>query len=118
MSGPKRTLTDEEHQRIGDLTAGGWSLREIAEHLNVNERTVSRHRVKLGLAAPRTAYDDVDWDLAARLVAEGCPAAEVARTIGAHPKYVCARFPGAFSRANADLFRKACRELEEAGMPL
>lgn len=114
MTGPKRQLTDEQQQQIVDLTEGGWSLRDIADHLHVNERTVSRHRAKHGLATPRPPA--IDWELAARLVDDGCPASEVARTIGCHPKFVCARFPGRFSRANAHLFRQALRELDKAGM--
>jgi len=82
----------------------GMSLREAAAALGCHHRQVSRFRARAGRAqAAWTRHPQADRDRAGRLLAEGCPVTEVARTVGVCDKTILAWFPHAprWSRADA-----------------
>lgn len=61
---------------------------------------------------------DAEQAFAEQLVNDGCPAAEVARTVGAGAYAIGKRFRGRFSRADGRLYNRAVAELAEAGIHL
>ena len=72
------------------------SLAEAARRLGCDPRQVSRYRERAGRALPPAQPHSVeDRELAARLIEDGCPIAEVARTVNAHHKTIRHWFPDA-----------------------
>lgn len=84
-------------ERFQALDAAGLSGPQIADRLGVHERTVSRWRARAGrqkrpatIPTPQSRRD-----LAWRLIEDGCPVAEAARTVGVAPRTVRGWFPHA-----------------------
>lgn len=77
-----------------ELHGDGMSTREIANELNLAEGTVCR--IKRGLGIPskyRFPWMDEQLAQAKALLEDGCPYAEVARTIGCRIDVVRRKFP-------------------------
>ena len=67
------------------LLPEGLSLAEAARRLGCDKRQVTRYRARAGIAGPAPApHRPEDRELAARLLEDGCPIAEVARTVNAN----------------------------------
>jgi DNA-binding CsgD family transcriptional regulator len=74
---------DERIEKVKALTAQGWTAASIAVRLNTTARTVARDRVRAGIAqAPPRHLSAEDLQFAERLWDDGCPAREIARTLG------------------------------------
>jgi hypothetical protein len=81
--------------RIRALTRAGYSTREIAAAVGVHERTVSRARVRTGVAQPANRpFTADDMRTAGSLLDDGASLSEVARTIGRDPITIRKYFPG------------------------
>lgn len=90
----------ERDERVKELSAKSWSLRQISDELGVSTREVSRARVRLGiqqeLPPPLTASEIAQ---AEALIDEGASLSEVARTVGRTATTWARQFPGsAWSR--------------------
>lgn len=81
--------------RIVLMTNAGWSAQRIAEALRCNVRTVTRIRVRAGIAKPpsRPLTDD-ELAIAERLFDDGCSISEVERTLGRAQGSLNRRFKG------------------------
>jgi DNA-binding CsgD family transcriptional regulator len=80
---------------VARLTAAGRSAREIADRLGTTARTVARSRVRAGIAQDRTpALTEEQLDTARRLLEDGAPYDEAARTIGCSRNTLAQHFPG------------------------
>lgn len=78
------------------LLPEGVSLAESARRLGCDHRQVSRYRERAGRAqSPARPHPVEHRELAARLIEDGCPIAEVARTVNAHHKTIRHWFPDA-----------------------
>lgn len=81
--------------RVAMMTTAGWSAQRIADTLNCHARTVTRIRVRLGIARPHSRWltpDEVAW--AERLLDDGCSISEVERTMGRAAGSLHRRFQG------------------------
>lgn len=86
----------ERRDQVRRLTLAGYSAREIAVRLGITRYAVIRHRKRSGVGrppAPRLTDEQVE--AAARLVTDGAPIAEVARTVGCSDWAIRQRFPDA-----------------------
>jgi transposase len=87
---------EEVGERFIELDAAGKSARQIREELGVSERCVNRWRRRLGTSQespPR--HPPEHKDIARALVEDGCPKAEIARTINAGVETIARWFPDA-----------------------
>jgi DNA-binding CsgD family transcriptional regulator len=80
----KLELIGQRRERVRALTKAGHTAAEIAEILEVTERTVTRDRADLGISQPfdnepMTAAEDARIR---ELLADGCSLAEAGRTVG------------------------------------
>lgn len=89
----RRRIDDE---RVAMLTKAGWSARAIAEELGCGESTVTRSRVRAGVARPAAKFlTPEEVATIERLLDDGASLAEAARTIGRGPAgAVYQRFAG------------------------
>ena len=73
----------ERKRRTVEMEAAGMDTETIAAVLQVSVRSVMRYREELGLTQPRPAreWTDAELRLITNLLDDGCPYAEVARTI-------------------------------------
>lgn len=93
-----------EFEQFTSLQRAGYSAAAIARRVRVSSRTVQRWRGRIGVAAPAPVVRPLsDHERAAQLLAEGCPVAEAARTVGVADVTVAQWFPDAprWSRAQA-----------------
>lgn len=89
MTGRPRSEVREVAEKVRLMTEQGFGVPAIAEAIGVHERTVSRHRAKLGIAqgaCTEPTPEQVLWLHAMR--EEGMPAKWVAETIGVKPDTV------------------------------
>ena len=85
----------ERREQVATMTRQGMTAREIGEALGVTPETVARHRVAAGVAQPVAArVTDAQWQIAERLLDDGCSCAEVGRTIGVNGNTISDHFPG------------------------
>ncbi|ANA86911.1 helix-turn-helix DNA binding protein [Gordonia phage Utz] len=98
-------------EAIAELTRAGLSAPEIAIRLNVTARTVVRHRALAGVSKPtHPRLTEEQLATARRLIDEGAPYKEIARTIGCHECTVAQRFPGrGWTRKQIDEWRRERR---------
>jgi transposase len=76
------------------MTRQGYSITEIALAVGVSDRTVSRYRLQLGLTKPpHVPWTEEEHAFAERLLQDGCPYREVARTLGRDYKTVMRHHP-------------------------
>lgn len=96
----------ERLARVKDLTAQGYTAPEIAARLKVSTRTVVRYRHAAGCAQPPPRHLTADIIAAAgKLLDDGCPYEEAARTLGVSSWAIAARYPGrAWTRSQVAAF--------------
>lgn len=88
------TLHDRR-SRVASLTRAGLSLTQIADQLGVTDRTVSRDRQRLGIQQPTPPrLSAAEVEAARRLLDDGAPYSEVARTLGRSHSAIARRLPG------------------------
>ena len=95
---PMKTTTaisEETIRQIEILSRDGMRVYDIAKKLYVSDRTVSRYRKKLGIAAfERKPLTEEELVQAKRLLEDGANYAEVGRTIGRSSHAIRNHFPG------------------------
>ncbi|QTF82295.1 hypothetical protein SEA_ZIGGYZOO_51 [Gordonia phage ZiggyZoo] len=98
-------------ETIAELTRAGLSAAEIALRLNITPRTVVRQRALAGVSKPTyPRLTEEQLATARRLIDEGAPYKEVARTIGCCQSTVAQRFPGrGWTRKQIDEWRRERR---------
>lgn len=89
---PNLPKIEARRERVAELTAQGWTVREIAVELGFSEGTITRDKHILGIAKKRTprAPEDIEErvQLVAALTREGLSAAEIAIRLGVTQKSV------------------------------
>lgn len=101
-----------------ELDRAGKSAAQIASELGVSDRFVQRWRRRLGLSKDfRSRHSQSDRDLARQLVEDGCPRAEVARTVGASVDTIDRWFPDAtwWTRAETLQFARDIKSSRSVG---
>lgn len=96
----------------------GLSLTEASKRLGCDPRQVSRYRRRAGRAQPAVQPHPAEHrELAARLIEDGCPISEVARTVNATHKTIRHWFPDApaWTPQEAGALRRALGGFE--GLP-
>lgn len=79
---------------IAALTKAGKTAPQIAEQLGITARTVTRARVRLGIAQPaRPMLTGKQIAAAFALLEDGCSYKEAARTVGTSISALSNRFP-------------------------
>lgn len=103
----------------------GLSLPQLADRFNVTTRTASRLRQELGLARPSPHSSrrmDEAWRVqAGRMLDDGMPVSEVAKTLGCNEVTVARHFPGrGWDRSTIGRYAKAVKtannELRKRGI--
>jgi transposase len=80
--------------RVLELTRAGCTISQIAKSLGVTYRTIERDRLKLGLAKQPRPMTEEELTWARAMLEDGCPYAEVARTLRRNVGTITDRFPG------------------------
>ena len=87
--------TTDRREQVTAMTRQGMTADQIGAALGIAPRNVVRHRVAAGIAQPASVrVTDAQWQTAERMLDDGCPLAEIARTIGADSKTIATHFPG------------------------
>ena|SRR5947209_86497 len=76
------------------LVKENWSLGQIADHVGVTKRTVSRIKEKNGLAVPQNTMTPEEVAQVEEWLDEGWSLGEIARTLGRPPGTLSHRFAG------------------------
>lgn len=84
----------ERHRRVLELTDRGVAAVDIAAQLGMSITHVHRIRGRRRGAPSRRPFTTEEIARAEALFADGCSAAEVARTLGRHPASVSRRWRG------------------------
>ena len=93
MSG--RDEIAERREAVARAARAGMTVEAIAAQLGVTDRTVTRDRVALGIAAPGPKYVTPEqWAVVERLLDDGASLKEAALTIGASHAAVCRKCKG------------------------
>lgn len=88
---PKIEGLDEEVRRLSEQ---GLSIREVATHLHVTHRTVSRARARLGIAhRVNTPVTDAERRRIESLIREGYCASQIGQIIGRSGQHVGRLYP-------------------------
>lgn len=80
-------------EEVVRLTKHGVSAPEIAKRFSVSERTVTRYRVRGGVAKPKVTHSPEAWATARRLIGEGMNFTQVASIVGISSAHLARRFP-------------------------
>lgn len=106
-------------EQVAELTRVGLSARQIAERLGCSKRTVTRWRRVLLIESGGVPGESVAAGVndrlaeAARLIADGAPQREVARTLHIHHRTLRREFPGtAWDRSQIGEFARLSRKLQ------
>jgi len=84
-----------DDELVAKLTRQGWSAQQIADHLNVTTRTVTRSRKRSGVDKPPPQWMTAEEIARAeQMLDDGASLTEVARTLDRHPVSIWKRFPG------------------------
>lgn len=105
--------------RFIELDDAGWSGRQMAKELKVNERTITRWRAATGRAkreAPVT-HPQSDRDRAAAMIADGAPFQEAAAAVGVSFHTIRHWFPDAkaWTKSQAGQYGQMSRRLTALG---
>ncbi len=83
----------ERRRAVAELSPGR-SCPEVAAILGISRSTVLRDRRLLGIDSPNLRlYDASTWERAEEMLADGCSASEVGRTLGMTVQAVLLHFP-------------------------
>ena len=90
--GPQPRIDRDEFTR---LSAAGWTRPQLADHFNINPRSVTRLRAKLGISG-RTSNTLTPERLAQveAMLQDGASQKETARTTGVDREAIRKHFPG------------------------
>jgi len=94
MTAAPSVETLARREKIALLHAQGRTTADIAEVIGITERSVQRHLNALGFHRPVWVWTEESLLLAEYLLADQCPYAEVARTLGCPKGTLRRRFPG------------------------
>lgn len=102
----------ERRARVADLTAMGWTAKQIGDHLGISLRRVKYDRMVSGSAQRQAArLTEAEKRRVKRLLVGGASYYAVARTLGRSDTGLSRLFPGYGRDINAD--REAARERRE-----
>ncbi|TXH58301.1 MAG: hypothetical protein E6Q97_02545 [Desulfurellales bacterium] len=88
-------IVQDRREKVVELTARGWTAKQISENLGLTERTVQRYRKSAGISEPPLPrVSDAQFDAALRLLEDGAPYSEAAATVGCSAHALRRRFPG------------------------
>lgn len=109
----------QQFYRFLELDDAGWSGRQMAKELKVNERTITRWRAATGRAkreAP-VAHPQSDRDRAAEMIADGAPFQEAAAAVGVSFHTIRHWFPDAkaWTKSQAGQYGQMSRRLTALG---
>jgi DNA-binding NarL/FixJ family response regulator len=90
------TRIAERNNTIIRLTKQGWTAQQIAEHVGLCTRSITRIRVATGIAQPFTGHPltPQEHNTAQQLLNDGASYAEIGRTLGRSDKVIATHFPG------------------------
>jgi transposase-like protein len=85
-----------DFEKLQQLVGEGLSIKDIAAHMGVTARTISRHKRTLGLSkSPKPGKPLEEWrDKAAQLLEEEYSCRTVAQIVGVTEHRVAKHFPG------------------------
>lgn len=112
-------MSNAAFDRFLELDDAGWSGRQIAKELGVNERTVCRWRAATGRTkheAPAT-HPMSDREQAAAMIADGAPFQEAAAAVGVTYATLRRWFPTAqaWTKSQAGQYGQMSRRLTAIG---
>jgi DNA-binding CsgD family transcriptional regulator len=85
----------ERRAQVVELTRQGLSTPQIADKLGITDRSVQRHKIAAGIAVERhPLLSEAETRWAEMLLDDGCPYAEVARTLDRSISTIRRVFPG------------------------
>lgn len=120
LQGGVRSQVDDE--MVAELLDKRLGTGRIARRLDVNPRTISRARKRIGRASNRgihPPHPQEYLDKAEALLNDNAPMAEVARTLKVGDKWVREHFPGrGWTQEQTNEFNRAKRLARKAGVEL
>jgi len=111
-------IVQDRRDRVVELTKKGWTVKRIAEHLGLTDRTVQRYRKSAGISEPPLPrVSDAQFDAALRLLEDGAPYSEAAATVGCSAHALRRRFPGqGWTKLEVARFSAFMRRMKKAGI--
>jgi len=97
-----------DHDEARRLRGSGLSIRQTAQRLGCSERQVTRLTGRMGAKTPMTAEQ---IETVERLLNDGAPCSEAARTVGVTPTTIYRKWPGrSWSHAESGRFGRAVQK--------
>ncbi|UJE15703.1 helix-turn-helix DNA binding domain protein [Gordonia phage Ligma] len=84
----------ERIEAVARMTRQNMTAAEIAVRLGCTPRTVTRDRVRAGVANPTPCHPPETWERAQALLADGASYREAALTVGVDPSHLRRKYPG------------------------